>query len=328
MRVKHVLMYPEGGDGGGGGGGGVQPAAAREFVAQFVHDPKALEGMQDADVVAYHGRVTTALDKVRPPAASAEKWRETAATGADGKVDDAMLKRLARYTDPKAAFSALSSLQERINSGDLRSSLPKDATPEAIAEYRKSNGIPEAPDKYDLKLRDGLVVGEADKPFVQAFLDKVHGKHVSNEQASAFVEAYYDILGEQEKAAAERHAKMKTVVTDQLNKDWGAEFRPNMNRIASMLDARVADPKLRELIQGGIATNAGFAKLLEGLAREANPAAALLPEGVTADIGNLDSEIRKIEDVIRTDRAKYDRDVGMQDRYRQLLGAKDQMARK
>lgn len=308
----------------------VAPAAAREFVTQFVPDAKVLEGMDDKAIVDYHTRLSGTLDKVRPKADGKfpDQWRELAAKGADGKVDEGKLNHLKRYTDPTAALDSFVQLRNKIAAGELRAVLPKDASAEAIAEYRKSNGIPEAPDKYDLKLRDGLVVGEADKPFVQAFLGKVHGKHVSNEQASAFVEAYYDILGEQEKAAAERHGKVKTAVTDALNKDWGAEYRPNMNRISSMLDARVADPKLRALIQGGIDTNAEFAKLLEGLAREANPASSLLPDGVTADIGNIDSEIKKIEEVISKDRPKYDKDEKMQERYLQLLGAKEQMGRK
>lgn len=250
------------------------------------------------------------------------------ATGTDGKVDDSKLAHLKRFTDPNAALDSLVQLRHKISAGELRAPLPKDATPEAITEYRKTNGIPDAADKYELKLPEGLVVGEADKPFVQQFLSKVHGKHVSNEQASAFVEAYYEIMGAQEKTAAEHNAKTKLAVTDALNKAWGADYRPNMNRIDSLLDARVGDEKLRGLIKAGIETNAGFAQLLEGLAREINPASTVLPEGVTADIGNLDTEIKKIEKVIREDRDAYNKDAAMQKRFRDLLSAKEQMGKK
>lgn len=322
MRIKHVLMYPEGGDGGAGGGAGGAGAGTGAAGGDAGAGGAGAGGAGAGAAGGAAGGAATG-DQKWP-----ERWREMYATGADGKVDESKLAHLKRFTDPNAALDSFVQLRSKISAGELRASLPKDATPEAITEYRKTNGIPEAADKYDLKLRDGLVVGEADKPFVQQFLAKVHGKHVSNEQASAFVEAYYDIMGVQEKAAAEQHAKTKQAVTDALNKAWGADFRPNMNRIDSLLDARVGDKKLRGLIQAGIETNVGFAQLIEGLAREINPASTVLPEGVTADIGTLDTEIKKIEKVIKEDRASYDKDAGMQQRYRDLLSAKEQMGKK
>ena len=55
----------------------VQPADARTFVQAFVPDPKMLEGMDDTSVVAYHGRVTEALDKVRPANGKwPDAWRQ------------------------------------------------------------------------------------------------------------------------------------------------------------------------------------------------------------------------------------------------------------
>jgi hypothetical protein len=66
------------------------------------------------------------------------------------------------------------SLQQQLSSGEYVKRLPKDAKPEQVAEWRKNNGIPESPEKYDFNLPDGLVMGEADLNVARKFLKK-HG---------------------------------------------------------------------------------------------------------------------------------------------------------
>lgn len=57
-------------DGGGGSAAAapaaapqVTPADARQYLSEFGHNPDALKGMQDGDVVKLHGQVTSALNK-------------------------------------------------------------------------------------------------------------------------------------------------------------------------------------------------------------------------------------------------------------------------
>ena len=83
---------------------------------------------------------------------------------------DKKLKKLGRYASPQAALDALFNAQARISSGELKAPLKEDATPEEKAAWRAENNIPETPDKYELKLSDGLIVGDADKPLVDDFL--------------------------------------------------------------------------------------------------------------------------------------------------------------
>mgnify|MGYP000100175251 CR=1 FL=1 len=55
-------------------------------------------------------------------------------------------------------------------------------TDEELAEYRKANNIPEAPDKYDLTFDSGLVIGKEDKPIVDSFLKYAHDNHYDNDR--------------------------------------------------------------------------------------------------------------------------------------------------
>ena len=301
----------------------IAPAEARTFVSAFVPDPKVIEGLDDTAVVAYHGRVSAAIDKVRPKGNGAfpDNWRQAIA---GDNADE--LKQLERYSTPQDVWKKARALEVRLSSGELRSNLPKDATPEQTAAWRKENGVPEAPEKYELKLKDGLVIGAEDKPIVDSFLKRLHGKHVTNEQASELVNAYYDILESEAAKGETEKAGVKQKVSDALTTKWGGDYRGNMNRIAALVDANVPiTSKLKGMIQATIETNQEFAELMETFARQINPVTTLIP-GAGANIANaLADEINAIELKMRTDRDAYNKDEALQARYRDLLDARERI---
>ncbi len=254
-----------------------------------------------------------------------DNWRDRVANG-DAKV----LSRLARYASPDAALAALNSLQEKVARGELRSALPKDATPEQIKAHNAEHGIPESPDKYELKLKDGLVVGKDDKPFVDEFLKGLHGAGMNNAQASAAVNWYYDMQDAQSEAQATKDSETARASEDVLREEWGKEFRPNMNLMHSLLD--MAPPGLKDLLLHGrlsdrpaIGSSPAALRWLVGLAREINPAGALTGASGTAGADSIETEINGIEKTMREDRAAYNKDEKMQARYRELLGARDSL---
>lgn len=252
-------------------------------------------------------------------------WRNAAAKG-----DEKALARLARYATPEAAIEALNKLQLKISAGELRSALPKNATAEQITEWRKEQGIPEAPTDYKLALKDGLVVGAEDKPIIDGFLASMHARNMTNEQASAAVDWYYEHITQQTEARAVADKAAEQAMSDQLHKEWGAEFRPNINAMLSLLDGLPAE--VRDDFRGGrladgtpLLAHPGTVKWLVGLAREMNPASALLPNGGDTTVSGIETEIKAIEDKMRTDRKGYNADEKMQQRYRDLLDAKEKM---
>lgn len=312
----------------------IQPAQAREFVTQFVHDPKVLEGMPDADVLAFHGRIGQAIDKVRPAQQGfGDNWRQAIA---GDNADE--LKQLERYSTPQDIWKKSRELEKRITSGELRAPAPgKDAKPEEVAAWRAQNGIPPTPDKYDLKLKDGLVIGEDDKPIINAILSKVHGKNVNNETASAFVEAYYEQVAEQVKKGGELAAKLKGDTAAALNKKWGAEYTGNLNRIHALIDANVPESSpMKAKIKATLETDADFAELMENFARQINPAGVLIPAGQGGYANALADEIKQIEGKMKAAQAAgrgspewkaYYDDEALQGRLRDLYAARDGSAK-
>ncbi|CAB4223313.1 hypothetical protein UFOVP1670_19 [uncultured Caudovirales phage] len=278
-------------------------------------------------------------DPPAAPAASVENmwpddWR-TRIAGDDGKV----LKRLERYATPKEVAFALTSVQERINAGELRSSLPKNATVEQINQWRTENGIPEAPEKYALKLKDGLVIGENDKPIIEAMLKVAHGKNVSNEAASAVVDWYYDEVTRQTQERQAKDVEFARTTEEALRTEWGAEYKLNTNMIKGLVD--MAPEGVRELLMGARLGNGDpmlahpdAMRWLVGMAREINPVTALVPNATgTGMVTAIEDEIKQIQGWMGApkgspDHKKYWEDPkmsGPNGRYYQLLDAKSRM---
>jgi hypothetical protein len=246
---------------------------------------------------------------------------------ADG--DETLIPRAARYTSPKEVFKALVATQNKIRSGEFKSALPKDAKPEEIAEWRKENGIPESHDKYDLKLDNGVVIGKEDDAIIGGFLKAAHAKNYTPDQVKSAVQWYYE---EQERATEARQQKdevEKAATTDALNIEWGSNYRRNINMIENLL-AQFPDDVRDKLAGGRLADGTAIfnsPSVLKGfaqLALEVNPASTLVPKGGDV-VKTVDDEIAGIEKAMRTNRSEYNKDQKMQERYRELLVAREKI---
>ena len=263
-----------------------------------------------------------------PKADWSPDWRVKMA-GGDAKE----AKRLERYASPIQAWNSYRALENRVSSGELRSVLPKDATAEQKTAWRKENGIPDAPDKYDLTLKDGLVVGEADKPAIDAFLKAAHSADMPSQMVKAAVEWYFDFQDQQAAAVAAKDIEVKKTSEDQLRSEWGQEYRPNINALHSFLDLAPGGVK-DQLLGGRLADGTPFMSdpkvlnYLLGLARELNPLGTVVPQGGTNMAASVDTEIAELEKFMKTNRSEYNRDEKKQARLRELYGARDMIKQK
>lgn len=295
---RHVYQEESQDNGGGGGPPAVQPADARKFITDFVDDPKTIEAWDDKKVIDFHGRLNAAVDKVRPKGGTwPEKWRDEFAAG---NAD--VMKRFERYQSPKDVAQALIAAQNKIASGQLKEQVafPEKGTDLEKAAWYKEQGLPATPADYKLKLKDGLVIGEEDKPIVEAFLKVAHANRMNDAQTSGFVSWYYDEI---ERQATARDANDKAIAvktSDQLHAEWGKEYRSNMNLYTSFLDSLPAGVKekfTRGRLEDGTAIGSSpeFVQWVVSKARELNPAGIVIPAGEGGVTAAVDDEIKAIE---------------------------------
>lgn len=271
------------------------------------------------------GTVLDATDDgkaVTTPADWPADWRERMAGD-----DKAFLNTLKRYASPltyaKAGFEA----QQKIRSGEVKKPLSAESSQEEIATYRKENGIPEAPDGYEIKLSEGMVPGEADKPLLDAFKGFAHNKNWTPGQLNEVLDWYYQQQDAQSAQRFQIDTQIKTQAEEELRQEWGPEFRANVNAIGNFLDgapegvkaalmhARAPDGTL-------LGNNANVLRWLADLSREAMPGAGLVPAGTSNPAAAIGGEIDQIERMMRDDPQKYWSDEKTQSRYRELIAAR------
>lgn len=248
-------------------------------------------------------------------------WRQQIAG-----TDEKGLKQLERYASPADIWNKARALEQKISSGEYKSATPypDKGTPEQQAEWRKLNGVPEAPDKYDLNLGDGVVIGEADKPIVDEFLKAMHAANMPNGLAKPAIQWYLDFAEKQAEALYENDQKAKTDFEDALRPEWGNEYRANIQSINNML-AMAPNGLAERLLNARMADGTPFGsdpdtmRWLVSLSREINPIPSLTGMGQDQSLTKVEDRIKDIENTMRTDRAKYNKDEKMQEEYRQLL---------
>lgn len=260
------------------------------------------------------------------PDAGDVNWRAQMAGG-----DAELAKRLERFASPKDFMQSFVEKERKISSGELKRSAPgPDASPEDLKAWRAESGIPEAPEGYfeKIELPTGVTLGEADKPFANSFAEYAHKEHMTPKQVSAAMAWYYDTVDKQSLQSESADAEFKVQARDALNQEWRGDFKANMNAMQSVVATAPDEVKTR--LFGGrtadgkiIGDDPAVMKWLAGLGRELNPAATLLPPGVPQNSASVDAEIKQIEGRMGT--PDYWKDTATQDRYRELVNAREKM---
>ena len=204
--------------------------------------------MHDATAIAEHldaapaepqspdtgGSAATGTDfNARPNPSSAEAWPDDwRAQLAEG--DQRLEKRLGRFASPRNVVDSLLSAEQRLRGG--RSNGPPDGDDaEALAEWRQANGVPETYDAYAIELPDGMVLGEADRPVVDGFLEAAHAANLTSAQVNQALGWYYRqhdaMLAEQTSADQAAHAETMNALRDA----WGRDLPAAVNQVHAFL---------------------------------------------------------------------------------------------
>ena len=242
-----------------------------------------------------------------------DDWRAKL-SGGNADLD----KRLGRYQSPKAIADALIAAQNKISSGEIKGGLPKDATPEQLAAYRKDHGIPEKVDGYDLK---DVKFAETNKPIVDKLLAAAHETNQTPAQAKAMVLASEKIIEDMRAQRFEQDAQLKTTTEDALRAEWGDEYRRNINLLKNHIPEGIADRLLSGRLADGnpIGSDPEVLKWLVAEALAKNPTGVIVPQGGSGAAASVETRMKEIEKVMRDNRKEYDKDEKMQAEYRKLI---------
>lgn len=238
-------------------------------------------------------------------AAWPDDWRAKL-SGGDEKVS----KRLERFTDPTKIVQSWLAAEQKISSGDFKKALPENATDEQKAEWRKANGIPEAPDKYELPKIEGREWGDADMPSIDMLRSAMHEVDAPPGAVQAALKTYAAIEEQAKAQRAEADKSFRMEQEDMLRTELGTEFRPQINVYKRVLE----DPEIlpdglgavlsqaRDADGNRLINNAGVAKWLIGLGLEKYGDGALISGDAKASSETREAEIRQL---MRTNFPEY-----------------------
>lgn len=258
----------------------------------------------------------------------------------DKKAEAKELRRLERVKDIKSLWGLYRELEGKFTGGGLIKKPGKDAKPEEVAEYHKAMGVPEKPEDYfkDVKLENGAVIGEADKPLVDGFAAAVHKSGATPQFVNAALNWYYQNQEEQAAAMDEADEAFARESERTLREELGPSvFRRVPNHTALLFQSAPGgmDPKnpnsLVSRLLGGrtsdgqiIGNDPDVTRWLLDVAREAYPKRTVVEEGNQSGM-SIDAEIKQIEGRMKDDRRAYYKDEAAQARYRELITAREKI---
>lgn len=152
-----------------------------------------------------------------------DDWRELGANG-----DEDALKLLKRYGSLNGVVKALVEKDKMIRSGKIKRDMPDPKNAEAMAEWRKAEGIPDDPSGYSLPDVVKKVMTDADKPMLASFTDYAHKKGAPQSMVDLASEWYFDMAtrAAEEQSATDTEAREEAEA--ELRKDWAhGEYKAN-----------------------------------------------------------------------------------------------------
>lgn len=260
-----------------------------------------------------------------------EDWRRRMAAATTGKTDgeafEKELRRLQRFKSPEAVAQSWRALEQRLSAGATPAPPPEDDA-DALAEWREANGIPETPAGYYAALESGLVIGDDERPLIDAFMEAMHAQHAPPALVGAAIETYYDVreLGAARRAEQDEEARDETLAA--LDEAYGPRVRREVNRLNAWLSTLPAD--VRDLFASGRLADGTpifshptlFAWMIEQ-AQAIAPSATVVPGADGANVASRKAEIEALMKDNASDYYRGPKAAALQDEYRQILEYED-----
>lgn len=261
-----------------------------------------------------------------------DNWRnQFAGELAEDADDDAKeahektLKTLGRFQSPNDVWKSQQEAHKKISAGEVNKPLGDKPTEQELKDYRVTNGIPEKAEGYLESLGD-LVVGENDKPHIDSFLKNVaHPNNWTPAQVKDAITWQQKNMEEQLAAFDAQNNEAGEVVTKELQKEWGSEYKGNVTRVNNLLAIggtefaeRIANASMDDGVS--LFNDKDTMKVLLNWANEIDPIPTSIG-GAGANADTVTSRLQEIEKVMNINRKTYNKDKPMQAEYLELIDA-------
>ncbi|MCG7985059.1 MAG: hypothetical protein JAY90_20205 [Candidatus Thiodiazotropha lotti] len=190
--------------------------------------------------------------------------------------DEKRLKQLERHTDLMSVIKSGFEAQDRIRKGEMSNGLPENPTDEQMAAWREANGVPESAESYDIKLDDGLVLGDSDNRILEGVQSVAHEENISNEALSRITSAMLKGREAEAQAVAQQDGIDTQTCDRQLKEMWGGDLETNKNIVANHL-SQLPESVREDFMNGRLASGKAWFNSPEIMAFFADSARTIDP---------------------------------------------------
>jgi hypothetical protein len=183
-----------------------------------------------------------------------------------------------------------------------------------------------------IPMPDGRQIGEDDKPVISYFSEKALKQGVAPADMGVMVDAYYAMQEEQVAAAEKADADFRRESTAALKQEFGGDYEANVAAMRPYFDSVNGD-LFGNLFGGRMADGSRIGdhpdviRFFVNKSVAENPLATIVPAGGSGAQA-LENEIKTLEARMGADRDAWFKDDKAQARLRQLLDARDRIAKK
>ena len=247
-----------------------------------------------------------------------DNWRELMA-GEDTKL----LKKLQRMSHPSKVAQWGKSGDQKISSNEYRKALPEEHTDKELADFRKSNNIPQKADDYKAPDIKGHEWTDNDQPMLESYFDGMHKANATQAQTDAALHAYTDAISQALETQAANDVSTRQEIEDQLRANHGNRYRGNLKLWERYLgDTKFVPADMKNALDGARTADGRLLMNVPGFANYMiDEAVARYGEGavVTSGEARMASDRKaEIQQIMKHDIRRY-REEGLDKEYREIL---------
>jgi hypothetical protein len=227
--------------------------------------------------------------------------------------DEKSKKMLERLGGVPALYKSWTEQRKLISEGGHKREQPlaADATPEQVAEWRKTHDVPETPADYLKGLPAATVIDADDEETANKFVERMHGANAPKSLVQQAVAAYFDVMAEERAAKAAQYEKDLKEATLELAGEWGqAGFKRSMNAIHGFLDLAPEGVK-DDIVHGRgldgvpLFSKPAVVRYFRDLAMQMNPVATEVPGGAVSAAASVTQRLAELQAMSGDNNSEY-----------------------
>lgn len=218
--------------------------------------------------------VTPAVDPAAPKpdnnVVSLDDWRKAVA-GSDEKV----LSEVSRFKSLEDVGKELLRQKQELSKRAASGAFPEKGTPEQQAEWRKANGVPDAPtiEAYGVQVPEGYEISNVEKAALGALAERLHAKNVPAPIMAEITDTFFRAQAANQQMINELDNETDKSNLAQFNKEHGRDAENYLAAANALFEREIPDDEARNMILnarlpggGSLKSNAAFMNLMTGLA--------------------------------------------------------------